>query len=426
MKSITVATCLLYSFVFANAAAIPKAPGASETHNYLIQLNPKTDIESFVPNLLEGVLGLFDGKISAQENPVSVQKKIDINESFKAISVKIKQDSLLAKILPLFPEIATIIPDDPIKFNLPKPQAAAKGHSIVKFDNSTAPGSQPDAPWGIVRVSQHDLDLKAPYNYPEHAGEGVVVYVIDDGVNKGHKDFGGRVTWGYSTIKDGDDNGGGHGTHVSGIIAGETYGVAKKANIISVRVLDKEGSGTMADVLDGLQWAVKDAKASGKKSLVNMSLGVAKSPDLDSFDQALTAAVEGGLPIVVAAGNSADDACNYLPAGNPSVFTVGSTDNKDALSEFSSHGKCVDINAPGTDIESDYIGDDTATTVMSGTSMASPHACGVAALVLHDLTDATPTALYEKLTSIATKDKITNNPSANPNLIAFNGAGEQK
>ncbi|CAO3650358.1 unnamed protein product [Cunninghamella echinulata] len=426
MKSIAIATCLLYTFVFTNAAAINKAPPASKSHNYLIQLDPKTDIDGFIPNLLEGVLGLFDAnEVSALGNPVTVNKKIDINNSFKALSVKINKDSILAKILPLFPEIATIIPDDPINFNLPKPQSIKKEDSFLPFESTdfTAQGSQSAAPWNLVRVSQHTLNYNSPYYYPDHAGEGVVVYVIDDGVNKGHVDFGGRVTWGYSTIFDGDDNGGGHGTHVAGIIGGNTYGAAKKASIVSVRVLDKSGSGTMADVLDGLQWAVQHSKSTGKRSLVNMSLGVRKSSGLASFDNAITAAVNGGLPIVVAAGNSADNACNYLPAGNLRAYTVGSTDNADKLSYFSSYGTCVDINAPGSNIKSDYIGSSTATTIMSGTSMASPHVAGVAALVLRDLTNPTPDNLYNQLTTIATKNKITNNKTGNPNLIVYNGAG---
>ncbi|KAI9303047.1 peptidase S8/S53 domain-containing protein [Cunninghamella echinulata] len=424
MKSITIATCLLYSFVFANAAAIAKGPKASKSRNYLIQLDPKTNIDDFIPQLLEGTLELVDkNEVSAQGSPVAVTKKFDINDSFKALKVKINNDSILAKVLAQFPEIATIIPDDPIKFNLPKPQSIKKVDKFLPFDIISAQGSQSAAPWNLVRVSQHTLNFSSPYYYPDHAGEGVVVYVIDDGVNKGHVDFGGRVTWGYSTINDGDNNGGGHGTHVSGIIAGNTYGVAKKAQIVSVRVLDKSGSGSMTDVLDGLQWAVQHSKTTGKRSLVNMSLGVRKSSGLASFDDAITAAVNGGLPIVVAAGNSADNACNYLPAGNLRAYTVGSIDNADKLSYFSSYGTCVDINAPGSNIKSDYIGSTTATTIMSGTSMASPHVAGVAALLIHDLADPTPDNLYNKLTSIATKDKITNNKSGNPNLIAYNGAG---
>ena len=210
------------------------------------------------------------------------------------------------------------------------------------------------------------------------------MYIIDTGVFAEHEDFEGRVRWGANFVKtDPAKDLNGHGTHCAGTVAGKKYGVAKKANIIAVKVLDGRGSGSMSDVVKGVEFAIKDHKARSEKegkmalSAANMSLGGGMSPTLN---RAVNAAVKSGIHFAVAAGNDNANACNYSPASADAPVTVGASTKTDAMAYFSNHGKCVDVFAPGYHILSTWIGESDSTNVISGTSMASPHIAGLLAL----------------------------------------------
>lgn len=300
------------------------------------------------------------------------------------------------------------------------------------------------APWGLARVSHRKTLSFGTYNkylYAEDGGEGVDAYVIDTGTNTDHVDFEGRAHWGKTIPKgDADVDGNGHGTHCSGTIAGKKYGVAKKANVYAVKVLRSNGSGTMADVIAGVDFAAtshleqvkaaKDGKRKGfKGSVANMSLGGGRTTLLDD---AVDAAVDAGIHFAVAAGNDNADACNYSPAASKNAVTVGASAIDDSRAYFSNYGKCTDIFAPGLSIQSTWIGSKTAVNTISGTSMASPHICGLLAYYLslqpasdseYSVAAITPKELKSQLISIATVGALTDMPSGTPNVLAWNGGG---
>ncbi len=280
------------------------------------------------------------------------------------------------------------------------------------------------------------------YYYAADGGEGVDVYVIDTGTNIEHVDFEGRASWG-KTIPQGDpdEDGNGHGTHCSGTVGGKKYGVAKKAHIKAVKVLRSNGSGSMSDVVKGVEYAAEShsdsvsAAKSGKKkgfkgSTANMSLGGGKS---ELLDQAVNAAVDAGIHFAVAAGNDNADSCNYSPAAANKAVTVGASTLYDERAYFSNFGKCNDIFAPGLNILSTWKGSKYAVNIISGTSMASPHIAGLLAYLLslspskdsaYAVADITPKELKAHLISIATEGALTEVPSDTANVLAWNGGGE--
>nr|BAK00705.1 predicted protein [Hordeum vulgare subsp. vulgare] len=277
--------------------------------------------------------------------------------------------------------------------------------------------TQKDAPWGLSRISHRDRPTGAhykEYSYQATAGQNVTVYVIDTGINIKHVDFEGRAKWG-ATIPENDEDvdGNGHGTHCAGTVAGKRYGVAKKATVVAVKVLSSNGSGTMSDVVKGVEWAAADhkrraAKDPKAKSAANMSLGGGASKTLDKV---VNAAVDAGVHFAVAAGNDNRNACNYSPATAEKAVTVGASAIDDSMATFSNIGKCVDVFAPGKDILSTWIGSNVATNTISGTSMASPHVAGLLAYLASESADPIPPkVLKDKLLKMATKDKITGLP----------------
>ncbi|KAJ7647827.1 peptidase S8/S53 domain-containing protein [Roridomyces roridus] len=258
--------------------------------------------------------------------------------------------------------------------------------------------TQKSAPWGLARISHRPkltFGTFTKYLFEETGGEGVDVYVIDTGINVNHVEFEGRASWGKTIpLNDVDEDGNGHGSHCAGTIASRKYGVAKGANVIAVKVLGSNGSGSMSDVVAGVDFAAESAlekaaaadaelkatgKTSHKGSVANMSLGGGKSPALD---RAVNAAVDSGLHFAVAAGNDNRDACNYSPAAAEKAVTVGASTLGDERAYFSNHGECVDVFGPGLNILSTYIGSTQATATLSGTSMASPHTAGLLAYLL--------------------------------------------
>jgi cerevisin len=299
---------------------------------------------------------------------------------------------------------------------------------FVEMDQEVyALDTQKNAPWGLARISHRDALTFRTYNrYPHdpNGGKNVTVYVVDTGINVNHVDFGGRARWG-ATIpsNDQDVDGNGHGTHCAGTIAGSRYGVAKQANVVAVKVLRSNGSGTMSDVVRGVEWALNDHKQRSKrataKSAANMSLGGGFSRALN---MAVDAAVEGGVHFAVAAGNDDADACDYSPASAELVVTVGASSLEDERAYFSNKGKCVDVFAPGKDITSTWIGSNTATNTISGTSMASPHVAGLLAYMLSLWPSGAPSTkeLKDKLLAAASKNKLNNVPKDTPNLLIWN------
>ncbi|MGP3940547.1 MULTISPECIES: S8 family peptidase [Streptomyces] len=285
---------------------------------------------------------------------------------------------------------------------------------VVQNHRYTVKGTQENPPsWGLDRIDQEDTEGDKAYNYPDSAGEGVTAYVIDTGVRTSHKDFEGRATSGFDAIDNDDsaDDGNGHGTHVAGTIAGAEHGVAKKAKVVAVRVLDDQGSGTTEQVVAGIDWVTENHEG---PSVANMSLG--GTPD-EALDAAVQKAIDSGVTFAVAAGNESSDASQSSPARVKDAITVASSTDQDEQSDFSNYGSVVDIFAPGSDITSDWNTDDDATNTISGTSMATPHVVGAAAVYLSGHQDAKPADVAKALTDGATADKISNPGDGTPNKL---------
>jgi subtilisin family serine protease len=282
-----------------------------------------------------------------------------------------------------------------------------------KFTISDTQDNPPS--WGLDRIDQRDLPLDNAYNYTDK-GDGVTAYVVDTGVMIGHPTFEGRATSGFDAV-DGDNDasdGHGHGTHVAGTIGGAEYGVAKGVHIVAVRVLDDQGSGTTEQVVAGIDWVAQNHSG---PSVANMSLGGGVD---DALDDAVRGAVESGVTFAVAAGNSAADAANFSPARVAEAITVAASDDADGQASFSNFGAGVDLYAPGVGITSSW--NDGGTNTISGTSMATPHVTGAAALYLSAHPDAAPADVAAGLTAAATPDKITNATAGTPNKLLYTGA----
>jgi len=288
---------------------------------------------------------------------------------------------------------------------------------LVEEDQFVSTFAQQNNPpsWGLDRISQRNLPYDNAFHYPDNAGLGVDLYTIDTGIYIQHNDFGGRARWGFTAPANAnDDDLNGHGTHCSGTMAGTAYGIAKRGNLIAVKVLGDLGFGTTADVVAGVNW-VANQHSAGDKSVGNMSLGGGASA---AIDDACNAAVTKGVHLAVAAGNDNANACNYSPARAANVVCVGATDNADRKSSFSNYGNCVEIHAPGTSITSAWIGSANAERTISGTSMASPHVAGVMGLYLGENIQPTASALA----SASTKNVITGLPAGTVNYLLYTDA----
>ncbi|MBU1393796.1 MAG: S8 family peptidase [Gammaproteobacteria bacterium] len=282
-----------------------------------------------------------------------------------------------------------------------------------------ANADQPSPTWGIDRIDQRNLPLDSNY-HTDYDGSGVTAFVIDTGVLNTHNEFGGRASSGYDFIDNDYDatDCNGHGTHVAGTIGGSTYGVAKNVNVVGVRVLNCSGSGSNSGVIAGINWVKNNASG---PAVANMSLGGGAS---QATDDAVNAAVAAGITFVVAAGNDNSNACNYSPARAADAITVGSTTNNDSRSSFSNYGTCLDIYAPGSSITSSWYTSNSATNTISGTSMASPHVAGVAALYLDENPNLSPAQVTNLLATRATSGKVTDAKTGSPNKLLFSLASD--
>ncbi|MFJ9624391.1 S8 family peptidase [Streptomyces sp. NPDC101181] len=275
----------------------------------------------------------------------------------------------------------------------------------------------PAAGWGTDRIDQRTLPLDDTFTTTA-TGRGVKVYVVDTGIDAAHSEFGGRVVNGYDSVGDGRDgmDCNGHGTHVAGTAGGAVSGVAEDASLVNVRVLDCRGRGTWAGILAGFDWAAEDAASGDTPAVLNASLGGARSRAVDA---AVEAVADAGVLPVVAAGNDDRDACDVSPAAADGVVTVGASDRQDRETAFSNWGSCLALYAPGADIVSARLGGGTES--LNGTSMASPHIAGVAALYKQENPSASPAAVARWLTGTATPDVLSGLGQGSPDRLLYTG-----
>ena len=291
----------------------------------------------------------------------------------------------------------------------------AQNPAVVRIEADTVVGvdtTQSSAPWGLDRIDQRSLPLNGLYTYTQ-TGAGVTAYIIDTGILGTHTEFTGRMGTGVDEVGGGTSDCNGHGTHVAGTVGGSTYGVAKGVTLVPVRVLGCTGSGSTSGVIAGIDWVVAN-HAAGVPAVANMSLGGGAS---SSLNDAVQRGITDGVVFAVAAGNESADACNSSPASTPQAITVGATDSTDARASYSNYGTCVDLFAPGSSILSSWWTSTTATNTISGTSMATPHVAGAAALLLGADASATPATILSRLLANATPAVVTGAGTGSPNLL---------
>jgi subtilisin family serine protease len=302
---------------------------------------------------------------------------------------------------------------------LSKMQALANNPNFLVVEDDldvTTFDIQQNAPWGLDRVDQRKLPLDSTFNYLDKTGIGTSIFVIDTGIDATNSDFNARVQPGFTAISDGFGSGdcNGHGTHVAGIAAGAKYGIAKGAQLVPVRVLGCDGSGTYSNVISGLEF-VAGKYTAGAKFVVNMSLG---GPASSTIDGAVQSLISKGVHVVVAAGNSNANACNYSPARVPEAITVGATTTSDSRAGYSNFGSCLDLFAPGSSITSTWLGSAGVNTI-SGTSMAAPAVAGVIARFLAANGALTPAQVSNSVKAGSTQGLLTSIGSGSPNSLAF-------
>jgi aqualysin 1 len=289
--------------------------------------------------------------------------------------------------------------------------ASVEADGIARIEQSSTP------PWNLDRIDQRDRPLDRVFNPGRTgaSGAGVRAYVVDSGILASHQQLTGRVLPGFSSIDDGrgDSDCNGHGTHVAATIGSPAWGVAAGVSLVPVRVLECDGTGPWSGILAGLDWIAANAQ---KPAVVNLSLGGNVSSTVDAAVARITAS---GIPVVVAAGNRAIDACLQSPGREPSVITVGASTSSDAVTASSNWGPCVDLFAPGSGITSAWHTSETATRTLGGTSMAAPHASGAIALMLERQPDASPAAIEASLKLTATAGRLNLAANGSPNLLLY-------
>jgi len=295
--------------------------------------------------------------------------------------------------------------------------SADPGVALVEEDGiMSIDAIQTGATWGLDRIDQANLPLSGSYSYNAE-GAGVTAYIIDTGIRASHGEFEGRAAVG-ADFSAGTQTGvdcHGHGTHVAGTLGGKTYGVAKRASLVAVRVFGCDGSGPISGIIAGVDWVTANRRL---PAVVNMSLGGSASTALDA---AITNSIASGLTYAVSAGNANANACNYSPSRVSSALTVGATTSSDVRASYSNWGSCLDLFAPGSAVVSSWASSDTATNTLNGTSMAAPHVAGVAALYLSADPALTPQQVASRLVADATVGKVGGRGSNSPNRLLFSG-----
>jgi subtilisin family serine protease len=299
--------------------------------------------------------------------------------------------------------------------------AAEPGVAYVQQNGTVqATGTQPNPPsWGLDRIDQRNLPLDSTYTYPND-GTGVTAYIIDTGIRTTHSDFGGRASWGTNTVDTNNTDCNGHGTHVAGTVGGTAHGVAKGVRLIAVKVLNCQGSGSFAGVAAGIDW-VTGHHTSGP-AVANMSLGGQGSDT--TGENAVRNSIADGVTYAIASGNSNANACNFTPARVAEAITVNASTNTDARASFSNWGTCTDLFAPGQNITSAWMTNDTATNTISGTSMAAPHVAGGAAVLLGATPSLTPAQVANAMVANSTLNKITSPGTGSPNRLLYVNTGD--
>jgi aqualysin 1 len=289
-----------------------------------------------------------------------------------------------------------------------------RDHRVVRIVPDTvveiSEETQSNPTWGLDRIDQRLRPLDNSYSF-SYSGRGVTAYVFDTGIRFSHVEFGGRARAGFDAWGEGGDDCHSHGTHVAGTIGGSEFGVAKEANLVSVRIMDCHGRGSQSGIIAGIEWVIKNRKG---PSVANFSIAGGKSEELNTAIRNLTKA---GVHVAVAAGNNGDDACNWSPASTAEAVTVGGTNTNDSRRLSSNFGKCVDVFAPGSSILSAYAIDDYSTITKSGTSMATPHVAGVMAKWLEADPSLSPQQMHRRIVSQATKGVVSDSRSNNDFLL---------
>ncbi len=389
-------------------AAAEPAAGSAIPSEYIVLLQPAAQRAAAAPNGVAEPAALLAQRVLDAHGGTLLYTYASALDGFAAL---LTPGALAA--LEQDQSVALIEPNLVVALEEPPPLATADIVDVAA-DPAAAPAS-----WGLDRVDQRTLPLSGSFS-SSLTGAGVHVYIIDSGVLAAHSDFGGRVSNGYSAIADGrgitDCNG--HGTHVSATVAGATYGIARRATIHPVRVFNCKGQGSTAGVLAAIDWVTANHI---KPAVANMSLG---SGAMNSLDAAVSNAIQAGVTFAVAAGNSNNVACNYSPARLPAAITVAAATGADARAPFSNYGACVDLFAPGVSIPSAWYTGVNARAVLNGTSMATPHVAGAAALYLQSSPSATPAAVATALISAATSGRISSAGNGTPNRLLYTAFAE--
>jgi oryzin len=396
-------------------------PGASVRGKYVVTLKPNLSSRDLTSHI-DWVKQIHARSLNGNSNRSSTA---GLDRTFDNLHVYVGEfDDDTVEQINSRPDVEAVEPDQLwTLYDAPPDVDATPNHVYVRnytTDKPMALESQSGAPWGLARIS-HRTRGANNFVYDASAGRGTYAYIIDTGLNAAHIDFGGRAQQGYNAVAGAADiDKQGHGTHTTGIIGGATFGVAKSANLIGVKVFDQGGALTSV-ILDGYNWAVSDIRSKGRvgKAVINMSLGGGPSA---AFNNAVQAAYQAGIVTVVAAGNEGRDVGSDSPASAPNAITVGATDSNDQQASYSNFGRSLDIYAPGSNILSTWIGSTTATNTLSGTSMACPHVSGLVLYLMakEDLSD--PAAIIARIKGLGTSNTVNGIGLGSPNLLAYNGS----